>query len=132
GAGFVINVWPTGTATGESPAAVAFNDTPKSGGGASLGGGGSSLGGGGDGGGGCAFGMRWTTRGGGGGLSSGGGGLTSGGGSFSSTSISIGGSARNRFGSTATTATASRPWKAIATAVAAPTTRAPPGRGVHR
>src|SRR3954466_5704358 len=84
GPGFVINVFPTGTATEESPAVVALSDTPKFGGGSSAFGG-SSLGGGGMGGG-ATVGTRWTMRGrgsGGGLFSGGGGGLTSGGGSFS-------------------------------------------------
>ena len=36
GPGLVISVWPTGTATEESPAVVALSDTPKLGGGSSV------------------------------------------------------------------------------------------------
>src|SRR5262245_38398071 len=107
GPGFVIRVFPTLTATDESPEVVAFSETPKLGGGSSARGGSALVGGGG-----ASVGSRFAIfgRGGsGGGLSSGGGGgLISGGGSFSSTSISIGLSAIYRCGSTDTTASASR------------------------
>src|SRR5262245_44037255 len=87
GPGLVIRVFPTLTATDESPDVVAFSETPKLGGGSSARGG-SALGGGGVGGGGARVGSRFAMRGrggSGGGFSSGGG-LISGGGSFSSTS----------------------------------------------
>src|SRR5215831_4705158 len=130
--GFAISVWPTGTATDESPLVIESIDTPNDGGGSS--GLGDSLGGGGEGRG-ATIGIRWTMRGfgsGGGGLFSGGGGLTSGGGSFSATSISIGGSVWKRAGSIVTTPSASRPCRPTAIPAASPVARAPPGRGTHR
>ena len=60
------------------------------------------------------------------------GGLTSGGGSFSSTSISIGFSARKRLGSMVANPSASRPCSPIATTVPTPAARAPRGPGAHR